>query len=119
MGAIQILVRENPLSVPGLSTIQAMLFWEATAQHLLAFGTIFVSIVPIPFAFTGYSPVVCPQLWEFTAVFGVFYLSNRIMVSGSCLWHESWLHIQGPRGLSSSSGPDTTCLMTSTCGGST
>lgn len=26
------------------------------------------------------SPIVCPNLWEFALVFGVWYLSNRITI---------------------------------------
>lgn len=84
MGALQILARDNPLSIPGLTTVQSFLFFESAAHHMLAISTIFMVFVPIPFMFTGFSPLTCPHLWEFTVVFGSFYVLNRVM-----LW---WAH---------------------------
>ncbi|WIA35048.1 hypothetical protein OEZ86_003538 [Tetradesmus obliquus] len=52
------------------------------AHHWLAI--VALGVLPIPFLFTGYSPVVAPAMWEFTLAFGCFYLMNRIM-----LW---WVH---------------------------
>ncbi|KAF6262258.1 hypothetical protein COO60DRAFT_1677084 [Scenedesmus sp. NREL 46B-D3] len=84
MGALQILSRTNPLSVPGLNLAQSVLFFEALAHHWLAIATVALGVLPIPFLFTGYSPVVAPAMWEFTLAFGCFYLMNRVM-----LW---WVH---------------------------
>src|SRR5690349_20499466 len=57
---------------------QAILFFEAAAHHLLAISTIFMAMVPIVYMYTQYSRMVVAQLWEFCAVFGTFYLSNRV-----------------------------------------
>eukprot|EP00775_Hariotina_reticulata_P010775 gene10775-10931_t len=80
MGALQILSKNNPLAVPGLSTIQSLLFFEALAHHWLAVSTVLLALLPIPYLFTGYSPVVAPAMWEFTLVFGIFYSLNRLML---------------------------------------
>jgi hypothetical protein len=54
--------------VPGLSTLQSLLFFEALAHHWLAVCTVALALLPIPFLYTGYSPVVAPAMWEFTLV---------------------------------------------------
>jgi hypothetical protein len=78
MGALQILIRDNPLQKPGLTLPQAFLFFEAAAQHFLCIPTIYMAVVPIIFLFTQYAPLEVSQLWEFTVPFGLFYLFNRL-----------------------------------------
>lgn len=41
---------------------------EALAHHWLAVSTVLLALLPIPYLFTGYSPVVAPAMWEFTLV---------------------------------------------------
>ncbi|KAL4423966.1 hypothetical protein ABPG75_001267 [Micractinium tetrahymenae] len=82
MGAIQILMKDNPLRLPGLTVPQSLLFFEAAAHHYLAFSTIFMALVPIVFLYSEVSPMVCAHLWEFAVVFGAWYLCNRLM-----MWH--------------------------------
>jgi hypothetical protein len=65
---LQILARTNPLTVPGLSAVQSLLFFETLAHHWLAVCTVALALLPIPFLYTGYSPVVAPAMWEFTLV---------------------------------------------------
>lgn len=62
MGALQILARTNPLAEPGLNTVQSLLFFEALAHHYLAIATVLLALIPIPFLFSGYSPVVAPAM---------------------------------------------------------
>ncbi|KAL4421860.1 hypothetical protein ABPG77_001342 [Micractinium sp. CCAP 211/92] len=80
MGAIQILMKDNPLRLPGLTVPQKLLFFEAAAHHYLAFSTIFMAVVPIVFLYSEVSPMVCAHLWEFALVFGAWYLCNRLMM---------------------------------------
>lgn len=103
---LQILATNNPLALPGLSTVQGLLFFESMAHHYLALSTVMLACLPIPFLFSGYSPVVAPSLWEFTLVrwlcrvrlhvvslqftyalhccvpqvFGTFFVLNRVML---------------------------------------
>jgi cellulose synthase/poly-beta-1,6-N-acetylglucosamine synthase-like glycosyltransferase len=80
MGAIQILYRDNPLRKRGLTVAQSCLFFEIGAHHYLAFGTAFMAVVPILFVLLSASPIVVRYLWEFCIVFGVFFISNRLMM---------------------------------------
>ena len=80
MGAIQILYRDNPLRKRGLTVAQSCLFFEIGAHHYLAFGTAFMAVVPLFYVFLSVSPVVVEYLWEFCIVFGVFFISNRLMM---------------------------------------
>lgn len=58
MGALQILMRDNPLKRPGLSFAQSLLFWEAAAHHFLAVTTMLLGFLPVIYVFTE----VCIQL---------------------------------------------------------
>lgn len=49
---LQILVRANPLTRPGLTFVQSLLFWESAAHHFLALPTILMSLLPIIYMFT-------------------------------------------------------------------
>lgn len=80
MGALQILMKDNPLRLVGLTNVQSLLFFEAAAHHYLAITTVFMAVVPIIYLFTQVSPMICAHLWEFTLVFGSWYLSNRCMM---------------------------------------
>jgi cellulose synthase/poly-beta-1,6-N-acetylglucosamine synthase-like glycosyltransferase len=91
MGSIQILFASNPLSVPGLSFGQSILFFEAAIQFFLSFGITFMALVPIIYLFTQYSPMVVAHLWEFCVVFGVFYLCNRVTM----WWYHHSLALKG------------------------
>lgn len=102
MGGLQILFNDNPLKKLGLNFYQSVLFYEATAFHLLAFGTILMALVPIVYVFSMISPLVSEQLWEFSIVFGIWYLFNRItmfVVHRECegsnqeLWRGSQLWV--------------------------
>jgi hypothetical protein len=42
----------------GLTNSQALLYFEAAAQHYLAITTIFMSTVPVVYLFTQVSPLV-------------------------------------------------------------
>jgi len=52
---LQILLRDNPLTRPGLTLAQSLLFWEAAAQYFLAVPTVMMSALPIIYIFTGVS----------------------------------------------------------------
>ncbi|KIY95081.1 cellulose synthase (UDP-forming) [Monoraphidium neglectum] len=80
MGALQILLRRNPLAAPGLTLAQSLLFFESCAYHFLAASTVLTSLAPVPFLFLGASPLQCDSLWEFTIAFGTFYALNRLML---------------------------------------
>ncbi|KAK9789026.1 hypothetical protein WJX73_003117 [Symbiochloris irregularis] len=84
MGALQILIRSNPLLLSGLTAPQALLFFESAACYLLSAGTIIMACLPIVYIFSEYSPLVAPRMYEFCATFCSFYLLNRIM-----MW---WVH---------------------------
>jgi hypothetical protein len=49
---LQILMRDNPLTRPGLTLVQSLLFWESAAHHFLALPTIMMSALPIIYMFT-------------------------------------------------------------------
>jgi hypothetical protein len=49
---LQILMRDNPLTRPGLTLVQSLLFWESAAHHFLALPTIMMSALPIIYVFT-------------------------------------------------------------------
>ncbi len=78
------LQKDNPLRRPGLTIPQSLLFFEAAAHHLLAIPTCFMVMVPLVYTLTEYSPLSCPHLWEFAALFCSYYGVNRVM-----LW---WAH---------------------------
>jgi hypothetical protein len=61
--------KDNPIYKPGLTWAAALNFFEAGAYHILAIPTIIMALVPLFYIFTGISPLVCDQLWEFAAVF--------------------------------------------------
>ena len=63
MGALQILLRRNPLAAPGLTLAQSLLFFESCAYHFLAASTVLTSLAPVPFLFVGASPLQCDSLW--------------------------------------------------------
>lgn len=63
MGALQILMRSNPLAVPGLTLRQSLLFFESCTYPFLAITMVITSLVPIPFLFVGVSPLQCNSLW--------------------------------------------------------
>jgi hypothetical protein len=63
MGALQILLRRNPLAAPGLTLAQSLLFFESCAYHFLAASTVLTSLAPVPFLFLGASPLQCDSLW--------------------------------------------------------
>ena len=69
MGALQILLRDNPLKAPGLTWVQGLLFWEAAAYHFLAIITIVLALVPVVYVFSGVAPLIAPRMWEFSAAF--------------------------------------------------
>ena len=103
MGAIQILYIDHPLRKRGLNLTQSLLFFEIGAHHYQGIGTMFLAVVPIVYIFTNASPLSVRNLWEFCIVFGVFFVSNRLMVwwahrslevgSGLELWRggQVWL----------------------------
>ena len=80
MGAIQILYIDHPLRKRGLNLIQSLLFYEIGAHHYQGIGTVFLAVVPIVYIFASASPLSVRNLWEFCIVFGVFFISNRLMV---------------------------------------
>lgn len=47
MGAMQILYRSNPLTLPGLTWAQRVLFWESAASNWTAIPAIVMSCMPI------------------------------------------------------------------------
>lgn len=51
IGAIQILMRDNPLKRPGLTLVQALLFWESAAHHFLAVTTMLLGLLPVVYIF--------------------------------------------------------------------
>lgn len=63
MGTLQILLRDNPLTRPGLTFVQSLLFWEAAVHHYLAITTVMLSLLPIVYIFTGvgqsHEPLAC------------------------------------------------------------
>ncbi len=83
MGALQILFRTNPMSLPGLTLSQRLLFFEACFFHWLALPTVVLAILPVQYIFTHVAPLTCPNLWEFTLAFLVFFGCNRAMVGGA------------------------------------
>jgi cellulose synthase (UDP-forming) len=52
---LQILIRDNPLTRPGLTLVQSLLFWEAGAHHFLSLPTILMTVLPIIYMFTEVS----------------------------------------------------------------
>ncbi|KAL4423960.1 hypothetical protein ABPG75_001261 [Micractinium tetrahymenae] len=83
MGAIQILMKDNPLRlVAGADGAPVAAVLRGGGPPLLAFSTIFMALVPIVFLYSEVSPMVCAHLWEFAVVFGAWYLCNRLM-----MWH--------------------------------
>lgn len=49
---LQILLSDNPLTRPGLTLVQALLFWEAAVHHFLALPTVLLSLLPLIYMFT-------------------------------------------------------------------
>jgi cellulose synthase/poly-beta-1,6-N-acetylglucosamine synthase-like glycosyltransferase len=47
MGALQILYRSNPLRIPGLTTPQALLFWESAASNWTAIPALIMALMPV------------------------------------------------------------------------
>ncbi|WIA20656.1 hypothetical protein OEZ85_005032 [Tetradesmus obliquus] len=80
MGTVQILLSDNPLTRPGLTLVQALLFWEAAVHHFLALPTVLLSLLPLIYMFTEVAPVSALHLWEFCALFCSYYLANRFMM---------------------------------------
>jgi hypothetical protein len=80
MGALQILMRTNPLQMPGLTIAQRLLFFEACAFYWLAIPTVIMMILPIVYIFTAIGPFRCEALWEFSITFILSFGSNRMMV---------------------------------------
>lgn len=62
MGALQILLKDNPLCKPGLTVSQSLLFFEAAAYHFLAIPTLLFLILPFIFVFFGIAPITT---WNF------------------------------------------------------
>ncbi|WIA40977.1 hypothetical protein OEZ86_004623 [Tetradesmus obliquus] len=80
MGTVQILLSDNPLTRPGLTLVQALLFWEAAVHHFLSLPTVLLSLLPLIYMFTEVAPVSALHLWEFSALFCSYYLANRLMM---------------------------------------
>lgn len=49
---MQILLADNPLTRPGLTIVQSLLFWEAAVHHFLAIPTVLLSFLPVIYMFT-------------------------------------------------------------------
>lgn len=81
MGAIQILLRDNPLAKPGLTLPQRLLFWESTAHYLMAGPSIMMALCPLIFLVAQVSPIQLAYMWELSVAFAVFFTCNRLMVS--------------------------------------
>ncbi len=84
IGSLQILARDNPLAIPGLTFPQRLLFFESAAHHWLALPTLLMSLLPLAYLAAQVSVMQVEQMWEFVAAFGCYYGSNRAMVGG--LW---------------------------------
>lgn len=91
IGALQIMLLDNPLTKPGLSFVQSLLFWEASFQYFLAYGTLLFCVSPIIYIFSGLAPMLLERLWEFCIAFLVYYFSNRLV-----LWYAHKDIIGGP-----------------------
>lgn len=78
VGALQIMILDNPLLKPGLGFAQSILFWEASFQYFLAYCTLVLALAPIIYLFFGLAPVFLQRLWEFCAAFVIYYGSNRL-----------------------------------------
>lgn len=77
-GALQILVRANPLSRPGLGFVQRLLYFDASAYALQSPATLVLILVPLVFLFTGITPFAVREMWELLIAFGLFYVAQRI-----------------------------------------
>ena len=70
-GAVQVYFRSHPLRIPGLSSIQSVLFYDACASHFVAPLIIIMALVPIVFLFFGTGVkavcIVCIKLCDVVA----------------------------------------------------
>ncbi|KAL4527944.1 hypothetical protein Ndes2526B_g07735 [Nannochloris sp. 'desiccata'] len=89
MGALQILFKDNPLKIPGLTFVQSVLFFEAAAYHFLALPTLLLCLVPFTFIFFAIAPVTVFSIWEFSIAFGTSFFFNRLTM---------WIAARGIKG---------------------
>ncbi|PRW33536.1 Cellulose synthase [Chlorella sorokiniana] len=82
MGALQVMLRNCPLFVPGLTVAQSLLFFDAAGHNFLAIPTFLFATVPLVYLAAHQSPMDCRNMVEFCAFFSCWYLVNRLM-----LWH--------------------------------
>lgn len=80
MGALQILIRQNPLAKGGMGANQRMLYFDSVSYPLTAPATVMLSMVPIIFLFSGTTPFAIPRLWELALAFGVTYVLIQAMM---------------------------------------
>jgi hypothetical protein len=45
-------MRDNPLTRPGLTMGQSLLFWEIAAHHFVSLANVLLSMLPIVYMFT-------------------------------------------------------------------
>ncbi|BAY23143.1 cellulose synthase [Calothrix sp. NIES-2100] len=76
-GTIQVLVRENPLSKPGLSFWQRLHYFKTMYSYFSGFATVIFICCPIIYFFTGLIPVKTYG-YEFALHFFPAFLLNRL-----------------------------------------
>ncbi len=76
-GTIQVLLRENPLTMSGLSFWQRLQYFQTMYSYFSGFATLIYLICPIIFFFTGVSPVSTQGL-SFAIHFFPAFILNRV-----------------------------------------
>lgn len=76
-GTIQVLIRENPLTKPGLTFWQRLNYFKTMYSYFSGFATLIFISCPIIFFFTGISPVKTFGI-DFTLHFLPVFILNRL-----------------------------------------
>jgi cellulose synthase (UDP-forming) len=88
-GTIQVLMRENPLTVPGLRLGQRLSYLATMWSYLSGFPTVVYLLVPVLFLTLGWTPVTA---WsgEFFARFVPYFLANQLLFLAVSFGLKTW-----------------------------
>lgn len=88
-GTIQVLLRENPLTVPGLQVGQRLSYLATMWSYLSGFPTVVYLLVPMLFLTVGWTPVTA---WsgDFFAHFVPYFLANQLLFLSVSFGLKTW-----------------------------